>query len=334
MTAADIAPADPGRDAKDTKGDGAREGRTEILAKTAEYAAPIALVLLWVAFFIATPDFLTMSNIGDLLVSATILTVLALGQQFAVTVGGIDLSVGANLPWAAALLGFMNSRGYPLAVSIAVAILGGLVVGVLNGYLVGKLQMTDFVVTLGMLSVISGLTLLLTHGNTTAVSSPFLSKFALDGIGPVRWFWLMALIAALVVAGIIFRTRIGTHLLATGGRLEAARDTGISVNKIRLFAYAMSGLLCGIAGVMLVARNGGADPSLQTTYLLSSIAAVVLGGSSLNGGKASVLGTVAGAVLFTSLINGFTILGISQYYQPVAVGAVLLLAAGISRFRK
>ncbi|WP_040689581.1 MULTISPECIES: ABC transporter permease [Nocardia] len=312
----------------------AREGRTEILAKVAEFAAPLALVVLWVAFFIATPNFLTADNIGDLLVASTILTVLALGQQFAITVGGIDLSVGANLPWAAAVLGYLASHGYPMAVAIGAAILSGLAVGVVNGVLVGRLHMTDFVVTLGMLSVLNGITLLLTHGNTEAVSSRFLQRLALDGIGPVRWFWLLALLAALVVAGIIFRTRIGTHLLATGGRLEAARDTGISVNRIRLFAYAMSGLLCGIAGVMLVARNGGADPSLQTTYLLSSIAAVVLGGSSLSGGKASVLGTVCGAVLFTSLINGFTILGISQYYQPVAVGAVLLLAAGIARFRK
>ncbi|MEV6324501.1 ABC transporter permease [Nocardia sp. NPDC051787] len=312
----------------------AREGRTEILAKVAEFAAPIALVVLWVAFFIATPNFLTADNIGDLLVASTILTVLALGQQFAITVGGIDLSVGANLPWAAAVLGYLASHGYPMAVAIGAAILSGLSVGVVNGVLVGRLHMTDFVVTLGMLSVLNGITLLLTHGNTEAVSSRFLQRLALDGIGPLRWFWLLALVAALVVAGIIFRTRIGTHLLATGGRLEAARDTGISVNRIRLFAYAMSGLLCGIAGVMLVARNGGADPSLQTTYLLSSIAAVVLGGSALSGGKASVLGTVCGAVLFTSLINGFTILGISQYYQPVAVGAVLLLAAGIARFRK
>lgn len=312
----------------------AREGRTEILAKVAEFAAPLALVVLWVAFFIATPNFLTADNIGDLLVASTILTVLALGQQFAITVGGIDLSVGANLPWAAAVLGYLASHGYPMTVAIGAAILSGLAVGVVNGVLVGRLHMTDFVVTLGMLSVLNGITLLLTHGNTEAVSSRFLQRLALDGIGPVRWFWLLALLAALVVAGIIFRTRIGTHLLATGGRLEAARDTGISVNRIRLFAYAMSGLLCGIAGVMLVARNGGADPSLQTTYLLSSIAAVVLGGSSLSGGKASVLGTVCGAVLFTSLINGFTILGISQYYQPVAVGAVLLLAAGIARFRK
>ncbi|WP_245672207.1 ABC transporter permease [Nocardia anaemiae] len=320
--------------AEATEGLRAREGRTEILAKVAEFAAPLALVVLWVAFFIATPNFLTADNIGDLLVASTILTVLALGQQFAITVGGIDLSVGANLPWAAAVLGYLASHGYPMAVAIGAAILSGLAVGVVNGVLVGRLHMTDFVVTLGMLSVLNGITLLLTHGNTEAVSSRFLQQLALDGIGPVRWFWLLALVAALVVAGIIFRTRIGTHLLATGGRLEAARDTGISVNKIRLFAYAMSGLLCGIAGVMLVARNGGADPSLQTTYLLSSIAAVVLGGSSLSGGKASVLGTVCGAVLFTSLINGFTILGISQYYQPVAVGAVLLLAAGIARFRK
>lgn len=322
--AADIAPADPR----------AREGRTGILAKVAEFAAPLALVVLWVAFFIATPNFLTFDNIGDLLVASTILTVLALGQQFAITVGGIDLSVGANLPWSAALLGYMTSNGYPVAVGIVVAILGGLAVGVVNGLLVGRLHMTDFVVTLGMLSVLSGCTLLLTHGNTVAVNSRFLQQLALDGIGPVRWFWLLALVAALVVAAIIFRTRIGTHLLATGGRMEAARDTGIPVDRIRLFAYATAGLLCGIAGVMLVARNGGADPSVQTTYLLSSIAAVVLGGSSLSGGKASVLGTVCGAVLFTSLINGFTILGISQYYQPVAVGAVLLLAAGISRFRK
>ncbi|RDI67936.1 ABC transporter permease [Nocardia pseudobrasiliensis] len=308
--------------------------RPEIAARAAEFAAPLALIVLWVAFFIATPHFLTLDNIGDLLVASTILTVLALGQQFAITVGGIDLSVGANLPWAAAILGYLATHGYPTAVAIAGAILGGLAVGMINGLLVGRLHMTDFVVTLGMLSVLNGATLLLTHGNTQAVNSTFLRTLALDGIGPVRWFWLLALIAALVVAGIVFRTRVGTHLLATGGRLEAARDTGIAVNRIRLFAYAMSGLLCGIAGVMLVARNGGADPSLQTTYLLSSIAAVVLGGSSLSGGKASVLGTVCGAVLFTSLINGFTILGISQYYQPVAVGAVLLLAAGIARFRK
>ncbi|WP_223885136.1 ABC transporter permease [Nocardia colli] len=320
---ADVARAAPGR-----------LGERRIPAKLADYAAPIALVIVWLGFFIATPNFLTTSNIDDLLVASTILTVLALGQQFAVVVGGIDLSVGATLPWSAALLGYFTSHGYPLTAGIVVAILGGLLVGVINGLLIGHFQMTDFVVTLGSLSVLSGCTLLLTSGNSVAVNSPFLQSLALDGAGPLRWFWLLALVAALGVAGILFRTRVGTHLLATGGNIDSARETGIPVRRIRLLAYSACGLLCGVAGVMLVARNGGADPSLQTTYLLSSIAAVVLGGSSLSGGKASVLGTVCGAILFTSLINGFTILGISQYYQPIAVGAVLLLAAAISRFRK
>ena len=304
------------------------------LARAADYAAPGALVVVWIAFFIATPHFLTLSNIGDLLVASSILAVLALGQQFAVVVAGIDLSVGANLPWAAALLGATATAGVPLGLAILIAIAGSVVVGIVNGFLVGYLKMTDFIVTLGSLSVVSGITLLLTEGNTVAVSSPFLQAIALDGIGPVRWFWLIALAAAVLVWFTLFRTRAGTHLLAVGGGSDAALGSGIPVRRVRLAAYAASGLLCGVAGVMLVARNGGADPSLQTNYLLSSIAAVVLGGSSLFGGKASVVGSVTGAVLLTSLVNGFTIIGISQYFQTIAVGAVVLLAALLARFRK
>lgn len=300
----------------------------------ADYAALLALILVFIIFFIATPNFLTKSNISDLLVASTILAVLSLGQQLAIVVAGIDLSVGANLPWAAALLGYTVNHGHSMAVAIVIAVLGGLLIGVVNGLLIGYLGMTDFIVTLGMLSVVSGITLLLTKGNTVSVSSPFLQGLALNGVGPIRWFWLVALVIAGAVAFLLFRMRLGTHLLAVGGNLEGARSTGIPVSRMRMFAYAGSGLLCGLAGVMLVARNGGADPSLQTNYLLSSIAAVVLGGSSLFGGKASVVGTVTGAILLTSLVNGFTILGISQYYQPVAVGGVVLMSALLARFRK
>ncbi|WP_028938119.1 ABC transporter permease [Pseudonocardia spinosispora] len=300
----------------------------------AQYAAPIGLVVVFIAFFIATPNFLTVDNISDLLVSAAILLVLAMGQQLVVTVAGIDLSVGSNLPWAAAVLGFSYSHGWGLPLSMLAAVLAGLVVGVVNGVLVSKLNMTDFIVTLGSLSVVSGMTLLLTSGNTVPVTSKFLQGLALDGIGPIRWFWVVALVAALVVGFLLFRTRTGTYLLATGGNMDAARESGINVSRIRLLAYACSGLACGVASVLFVARTGGADPSLQTDLLLSSIAAVVLGGSSLFGGRASVLGSVAGAVLLQSLINGFTLVGISQYYQPIAVGAVVLGAAFISRFQK
>ena len=304
------------------------------VAAAARYAAPIGLVVVFLAFFIATPNFLTLGNISDLLVSAAILLVLAMGQQLVVTVAGIDLSVGSNLPWSAAVLGFAYTQGWGLAVSALLAVLAGLLVGGVNGLLVARLNMTDFIVTLGSLSVVSGITLLLTQGNTVAVNSAFLRGLALNGIGPVRWFWVVAFVVAALVGFLLFRTRTGTYLLSTGGNIDAAREAGINVSRIRLIAYASSGLACGLASVLFVARTGGADPSLQTDLLLSSIAAVVLGGSSLFGGKASVLGSVAGAVLLQSLINGFTLLGISQYYQPIAVGAVVLGAAFISRFQK
>jgi ribose transport system permease protein len=289
---------------------------------------------VFAVFFIATPDFLTTDNISDLLVSAAILLVLAMGQQMVVTVAGIDLSVGSNLPWAAAVLGYAYTHGWGLAVSVVLALLAALMVGVVNGLLVARLNMTDFIVTLGSLSVVSGFTLLLTSGNTVAVNSGFLRGLAINGIGPVRWFWVLAFLVAVLVGFVLFRTRTGTYLLSTGGNIDAARGAGIHVDRIRLIAYASSGLACGIAAVLFVARTGGADPSLQTDLLLSSIAAVVLGGSSLFGGKASVLGSVAGALLLQSLINGFTLVNISQYYQPVAVGGVVLGAAFISRFQK
>ncbi len=300
----------------------------------ARYAAPIGLLLVWLVFFIATPNFLTVNNITDLLVSASILVLLAMGQQLVVTVAGIDLSVGSNLPWCAAVLGYAFTHGVALPLAILLSVVAGTAVGLVNGMLVAWLNMTDFIVTLGSLSVVSGITLLLTGGNTVAVSSGFMRGLALDGIGPFRWFWLVALLAALLVGFLLFRTRTGTHLLATGGDLDAARGTGIDVARMRLLAYSCSGLACGVAGVLLVARTGGADPSLQTDLLLSSIAAVVLGGSSLFGGRASVFGSVTGAILLQSLINGFTLIGVSQNYQPVAVGVVVLSAAFISRFQK
>jgi len=304
------------------------------LASLASYAAPVGLVVVWLVFFIATPNFLTTANISDLLVASAILTVLALGQQLVVVIGGIDLSVGANLPWAAAVLGYGTQHGWGMAVSILAGVAAATVVGIVNGFFVAVLGVTDFVATLGSLSVVSGITLLLTSGNTVPVSSHFLQSMALGGIGPIHYFWVIAMVLAFAVAALLFRLRIGTHLLATGGSLDATRGVGISITRTRLFAYAASGLLCGVAGVMFVARNGGVDPSLQTDLLLSSIAAVVLGGSSLNGGRASVTGTVAGAILLTSLVNGFTLLGISQYYQPIANGAVVWFAAMLVRWRK
>lgn len=305
-----------------------------VTERIAKYAAPIALVALFIIFFIATPKFLTGSNITGLLVSASILMVLSMGQQLVITVGGIDLSVAANLPWAAIVLAWAYSHGWNIALCIVAALVAGLVVGIVNGLLVARLHMADFIVTLGTLSVVSGITLVITGGNQTPVSSGFMQGLALNGLGPIRWFWLVAVVVAVITWYLLFWTKTGTYLLSTGGDIDAARDVGIRVIRIRLLAYAASGLACGVAAVLFVANNGGSDPTMQTNLLLSSIAAVVLGGTSLSGGRASVLGTAAGAVLLQTLLNGFTLLNISQYYQPVAVGIVVLGAAFLSRFQR
>lgn len=297
-------------------------------------AVIVGLLALVAVFTVLSPQFFTADNLSDLLVSAAILVVLAVGQQFAIVVAGIDLSIASNLPWAAALVGLAVTHGLGLPVGILLAVVGGTLVGLLNGLLITTLRINDFIVTLGTLGVFNGVALVFTQGNAVPVNSRFLQDLALSSFGPIRYFWLVALVVAVLASVVLFRTPFGTHLLATGGNRDAARSMGVRVDRVRVAAYTISGLLVGLAGVLLVARTGSADPSLQTDVLLSSIAAVVMGGSNLFGGRASVSGTVAGAVLLTVLINGFTLLNISQYYQPIAVGAVVIASAALSRFQR
>ncbi len=298
-------------------------------------AVLFGLAAVVVVFSVLSSDFLTSANISDLLVSAAILVVLALGQQFVIVTGGIDLSMGSNLPWAAVLLGWASTtHHWPLAAGIALAFAGAAAVGVINGSVIAKVRIDDFIVTLGTLGIMNGLALVLVSGNTVAVTSTFLQDLALNSVLGIRWFIVVALVVAIAAHLLIFHTAYGTHLLATGGNRDAARSMGIRVDRVRISAYLIAGLLVGLAGVLLVARTAGADPSLLTNQLLSSIAAVVLGGSSLFGGRASIVGTVAGAILLTTLINGFTLLQVSQYYQPVAVGLVVVASAVLSRFQR
>ena len=297
-------------------------------------AALIGLLVIGVAFSLLTPFFLTWANISDLLVSASILVVLATAQQFAIVTAGIDLSIAANLPWAAVVFGLVYTGGFGIPAAIVAAIAAGMIVGVVNGLIIAKLRVNDFIATLGMLGVMNGVALIVSGGQSFSVSSPFLQALALGSIGPVRYFYLIAILIALAAHFLFTHTAFGTHVLATGGNRDAARNMGIPVDRMRIAVYVINGALVGLAAILLVARTGGSDPSLQTSQLLSSIASVVLGGSSLFGGRAAVLGTVAGALVLTTLLNGFTLLQVSEFYQPMAVGIVVIAAAVLSRLQR
>jgi ribose transport system permease protein len=217
---------------------------------------------------------------------------------------------------------------------IAVALVAGALVGVVNGLLVGKGKIADFIVTLGTLSAASGAALVLSDGKPVTVVNRFLLRLSSTGLGVLGWSFLVAVVLAVVAHVVLFRTRFGTHVLAAGGSAEAATATGISVPRIKIAVYTIAGVLAGVAAVLLVARVGAAEPASNTSFLLNSVAAVVLGGVALTGGRATILGPVLGALLLTALTNGLTLLGVSPFYQPVAVGTVVVLAALLARFRR
>jgi len=166
------------------------------------------------------------------------------------------------------------------------------------------------------------------------VIDSFMLDLSTSSIGPLRLTVVVALVVVVLAHVAVFHTRFGTHLLATGGNEEGARALGIATARVKTAAYGIAGLLAGVAAVLLVARVGSAEPAAGTSLLLQAIAAVVLGGVSLFGGRGSVLGPLAGALLLTALVNGLTLLGVNEAYQPVATGVVVVLSAALMRFQR
>lgn len=315
---------------------GARRGRRLFDPSLwADWAALIGLVVLLVLFTALDPSFLSQGNITGMAAAAAALLILTVAQTFVVATAGIDLSIASVMTLAIVVLGQLHAAGQPLGVAMLGALVAGLLAGLLNGFLVAKGRITDFVVTLGMLSAASGLALVLSDGQPVTVTEGFLFTLALDGPLPmVPWIVVVAIVIAAIAHVLLFHTRFGTHVLATGGSDEAATATGINTARIKLAVYTIAGLLAGLAAIIVVARLGSTPPAANTAYLLNSVAAVVLGGVSLFGGRATILGPVFGAMLLTVLLNGLTTLGVSQYYQPLSVGVVVVAAAFLMRFQK
>ncbi|UVK51381.1 ABC transporter permease [Mesorhizobium sp. AR02] len=318
----------------------AEESRTSLSALLldpsfwADWASVVGLVGLVIVFGIAQPVFLSIANLQALLLAAAILVVLSIGQTFVVATSGIDLSLAAAVMLGAIVLGLANAAGYGIFIACVLAVLATSAIGFLNGLIITVGKIPDFVVTLGTLSAITGLGLIMSGGEPTMVGSTFLLRLASGSFGPFGypvWVAIAAVIAAHIT---LYHTRFGVHLLATGGQVESAGALGIRTNRVKIAAYTISGSCAGIAAILLVARIGSAEPQINTSLLLNSVAAVVLGGVSLFGGRASILGPAIGALMLTALVNGLTLLNVSAFYQPLAVGAIVVLAALIMRYQK
>jgi ribose/xylose/arabinose/galactoside ABC-type transport system permease subunit len=309
-------------------------GRAKDPGFWAEWTVIPAFVVLLVVFGLLSDVFLTGNNIESVLAASAVLIVLAIGQTFAVATAGIDLSMGSVLTLAGVVLGQLYAHGRSIWIGILAAVLVGAAVGFVNGFVIAKARISDFIVTLGSLSIAAGLALVISDGKPVEVINKTMLDLSTNSVGPLRWSVIVALIIAVGAHILLFQTRFGTHLLATGGNAEGSRAVGVRTQRVKIAAYTLSGAMAGLAAVLLVARIGSAEPAAATTLLLNAVAAVVLGGVSLFGGRGTIAGPVIGAVLLTALVNGLTLAGVSEAYQPIAVGTVVVASAVLMRYQR
>lgn len=302
----------------------------------------IALMLMVIAMSVMSDTFLTPDNGWNILRQISVNLCLSIGMTLIILSGGIDLSVGAILAFSGAVAAGVLRNGIELPMfdmlvqfTLAGAIVSGIGVGLLlgwfNGFVITRFMLPPFVATLGMFSIARGLTMLWTGGfPVTGLGEGFgyLGTGIFLGVPMPVWITL-GLVAVFIL--LTRKTRFGRYLYAVGGNERAALLTGLRVNRIKVWVYTLGGGLAGVAGLLVTARLDSAQPNAGLGYELDSIAAVVIGGTSLSGGRGSVTGTVLGCLIIGVLNNGLFLLNVSPFWQQVVKGLVILVAVAIDR---
>jgi ribose transport system permease protein len=290
-------------------------------------------VALWIALSIASPNFLTENNISNMMRQTSIAAIVAIGVMCTIIIAGIDLSVGSVAAFCGVAFAQLSAHGLGLAPAAAVTLLAGLAVGVTNAVAIGRLGIPAFIVTLAGLQVYRGLALLLSGGMTVGGLPPAVKDFARGTTGLPNLFWAMIAVAVVVHYMLRF-SRTGRYLYAMGSNAEAARRQGINTFRMTLVAYVMSSGLAALGGVLLVSRLSIASPSMANAYELQAIAAAVVGGASLFGGRGTVLGTVVGAILFTTMSNAAVLLDVDPFWEMVLEGLLIALVVYLDNLQK
>jgi ribose transport system permease protein len=302
-----------------------------------------ALILLFIVFSLASPNFLQFDNVVGILIATAVNGVLALGVTFIIITGGIDLSVGTVMTLAAVITGVLVTEMHlPLPLGIVGGILAGTLMGLVNGTVIARMKIPSFIATLGMLNIAKGLALVLSglkpiYFNDTPEFNGIAMGSALGALIPGLDVpnVVLLLFAAAIVAGVILnRTVLGRYAFALGSNEEATRLSGVNTNFWKIVIYGLGGTFSGLAGVMIAARLNSAQPALGQGYELDAIAAAVIGGTSLSGGEGSMLGTIIGAFIISTLTNGLRILSVPQEWQTVITGAIVILAVYLDILRR
>ncbi|MGM0420494.1 MAG: ABC transporter permease [Bacillota bacterium] len=270
--------------------------------------------------------FLTIPNLLNIVRQVSIMGTMAVGMTMVILSQGIDLSVGSLLAISGAITAGMISGGSSMIVAILAGLAAGSGLGLFNGIMISKAKLPDFIVTLAMMSIARGLTLVYTGGRPISGFEP---TFRFIGGGRIGRIPVPVIIFLVIIAAgyfILTRTTFGRYVYAVGGNRQAARLAGINTDRIKIMVYVISGFLAALSGIILTSRLNSAQPTAGVGYELDVIAMVVLGGTSLVGGKGSVTGTLVGALIIGVLNNSLNLLGVASFYQEVAKGVVILIA--------
>jgi ribose transport system permease protein len=317
--------------------------RTAILTRIGgslqQLLAFASLIVIVVFFSFASPYFFTTSNLVGILMAATVTGILALGTTFVIVAGGIDLSIGTGMILCGVMTGvFLTYWGWPIWAGVLGAVLFGGLIGLVNGINVAVLRLPPFIATLGMMLVAAGLALVIsgTHPIYFKENPDFQLLMNFSVIPGMRFPLgvLIFLVLAVVSAVILAKTIIGRYAFSIGSNEAATALSGVNVVKWKLIIYSMAGLYVGIAGVLAASRLSSAQPVGGQGLELEAIAAVVIGGTSLQGGRGSIVGTMVGALIVAVLTNGLRVTAVPQEWQSVVVGCVILVAVFVDRLRR
>lgn len=291
------------------------------------------LILLIIVVSILNPSFLSIANIFNVLRQVSISAIIAFGMTFVILTGGIDLSVGSTLALTGAVAASLLAGGMDPFLTMGIALLLGLILGMVNGVIITKGKVAPFIATLATMTIYRGLTLVYTEGRPISGLGDHYS-FQLFGKGYFLGFpvpVVTMVIAFIILWFILQKTTFGRRVYAVGGNEEAAKLSGINADRVKIAVYAITGFLAALSALILTSRLNSAQPTAGESYELDAIAAVVLGGTSLNGGKGWIFGTLIGALIIGVLNNGMNLIGVSSFWQQVVKGIVILLAVLMDR---
>jgi ribose/xylose/arabinose/galactoside ABC-type transport system permease subunit len=306
--------------------------------------ALIILLALVVAFSLAADNFLTVDNLRNILRQYSVPAILAVGQTVVIVSAGIDLSVASTAALSGSVMGVMYAHeGYPEPVALLMGLAAGFAVGAINGFVITKWRVPDFIATLGAFTAVRGVALLVTDGlpvpdYTKAQEGrtvpETVTTLGADSVFGIPLIAVVAGACALIGWFILSRTTLGRSAYAIGGNREAARVSGIRVERVKWSIYVFSGLMAAIAGFMLTGRQGSANALMGEGMELQSIAAVVVGGTNLFGGEGTIGGTIIGVLIIGVLNNGLNILGVADFWQRVVNGSIIVAVVALDQWRR